>query len=636
MDTTPKSNGRSILRRSSVVLQRRFSRDTSLEEFQAQQNAWNTTAAATRRASVHQISTDTSQPHRRASLSTSLGVINVRRNSLAAAKAKDFVGSLPKSSGIPSRYQPVRVENEDQQHDYKSLKGLSRDSLRDFQDMSLSDLDISSQCSEISEMYDEVDNTDPCDWFLDADMEDEPMFEILERVDLVHRMRETVDSAASQLNVASADATLVLQYFNWSIDDLLHDYYDRPDHFLREAGVTERSSLSLPEANTVCKVCLEEKTPKEFYALGCGHAYCKECWSAYLQELALTSGSEITRTSCMFPKCRAKLNEKDFEELALPSSLQKYMYFLLKEYSEKELHSVFCPNPACGNAVVYSGVGRPTDVVECHCGTRFCFSCGHEKHNPVSCDRLLEWLSVLQDDSGSLDFIKATSKPCFHCGTFTERISGCNHMICRRGTGGCGGEWCWMCRGDWALHGPHTGGFYSCNKYEESEAKVIDDKAQQFITDKNESRFLHYYNRYFNHDVIMKDVAKQIASGELEETMAQYSKLTNSDPEFFLEAAELLVECRRVLKYTYVYGYYMKDSTCKALFEYQQASAEGITERLSELFHTPVDTIAKSPLEFVNYVRVTKKFISNLVKSIEEGFTIDPAPDPDEAMELQH
>jgi len=340
-------------------------------------------------------------------------------------------------------------------------------------------------------------------------------------------------------------------------------------------------------------------------------------------------GPEITRTSCIYPQCRAKLTEKDFEEVALPSSLSRYMYFLLKEYSEKELHSVFCPNSSCGNAVVFSGVGKPRDVVECHCGTRFCFSCGHEKHNPVTCERLTEWLSLLQDDSESMEFIKATSKPCFHCGTFTERISGCNHMICRRGTGGCGGEWCWMCRGDWSSHGAHTGGFYSCNKYEESEAKAIDDKSQSYIVQKNDSRFLHYYNRYFNHDVLMKDITKQLGSGEVETTMEQYSSLTSADPEFFLEAAELLVECRRVLKYTYVYGYYMPESPSKALFEYQQASAEGITERLSELFHTPVDTIAKAPLEFVNYIRVTKKFISNMVKSIEEGFA-------GEEMDLQH
>jgi len=494
----------------------------------------------------------------------------------------------------------------------------------------LSDLDISSNCSEISELFDEVDCTDPCDWFLDEDMEDEPMFEILERPDLIARMRDSVDSIASQLNVSPGDAVLVLQYFNWKTEDLLHDYYDKPDYYLSKAGVVDRTKSILarngdPEQ---CRVCLDEKKASEFYALGCGHSYCRDCWQEYLQGYALNEGAAITQTSCMFPKCTAKLTEKDFEELALPSTLQKYMYFLLKEYSERELHSVFCPNPACGNAVVYSGSGRPTDVVECHCGTRFCFSCGHEKHNPVSCDRLLEWLALLQDDSESLGYIKATSKPCFHCGTFTERISGCNHMICRRGTGGCGGEWCWMCRNDWTSHGAHTGGFYSCNKYEESEAKVIDDQAQQFLTTKNESRFLHYYNRYFNHDVLMKDVLKQLSSGDVEITMGEYSKMTNADPEFFLEAAELLVECRRVLKYTYVYGYYMEESPCKPLFEYQQASAEGITERLSELFHTPVDVIAKSPLEFVNYVRVTKKFICNLVRSIEEGFAGD--------MDIQH
>lgn len=275
-------------------------------------------------------------------------------------------------------------------------------------------------------------------------MEDEPMFEILERHELLHRMRGTVDSAAAQLDVSPANAALVLQHFNWNTDNLLHDYFERPDYYLREAGVPDGpSGRARPSGeNDTCKICLEDRPSSEFYALGCGHLYCRECWTSYLQELAHGAGSDIIRTSCMYPKCKTRLTEIDFEELALPSTLQRYMYFLLKEYSEKELHSVFCPNPICGNAVVYSGVGRPTDVVECHCGTRFCFSCGHEKHNPVSCDRLMEWLALLQDDSGSLEFIEATSKPCFHCGTFTERISGCNHMICRRGTGGCGGEWC--------------------------------------------------------------------------------------------------------------------------------------------------------------------------------------------------
>ena len=51
----------------------------------------------------------------------------------------------------------------------------------------------------------------------------------------------------------------------------------------------------------------------------------KSKYREYIQGLALTEGVGITQTPCMFPKCTAKLTEKDFEELALPSSLQRYL-----------------------------------------------------------------------------------------------------------------------------------------------------------------------------------------------------------------------------------------------------------------------------------------------------------------------
>lgn len=36
-----------------------------------------------------------------------------------------------------------------------------------------------------------------------------------------------------------------------------------------------------------------------------------------------------------------------------------------------------------------------------------------------------------------------------------------------------------MCRGDWKSHGEHTGGFYSCNKYDNSAAKDLDDEVRK-------------------------------------------------------------------------------------------------------------------------------------------------------------
>lgn len=38
-----------------------------------------------------------------------------------------------------------------------------------------------------------------------------------------------------------------------------------------------------------------------------------------------------------------------------------------------------------------------------------------------------------------------------------------------------------MCRGDWKTHGEHTGGFYSCNKYDNSSAKELDDEVNGYL-----------------------------------------------------------------------------------------------------------------------------------------------------------
>lgn len=59
-----------------------------------------------------------------------------------------------------------------------------------------------------------------------------------------------------------------------------------------------------------------------------------------------------------------------------------------------------------------------------------------------------------------------------------------------------------MCRGDWKTHGQHTGGFYSCNKYDSSDAKKVDDEASRAKAESD--RFLHYFTRFFNHDVLNK------------------------------------------------------------------------------------------------------------------------------------
>lgn len=97
-----------------------------------------------------------------------------------------------------------------------------------------------------------------------------------------------------------------------------------------------------------------------------------------------------------------------------------------------------------------------------------------------------------------------------------------------------------MCRGDWKTHGSHTGGFYSCNKYDKSEGKKKDDEAASLK--QAAERFQHYWERYSGHEQNKRD-AEKAREKILAKTM-QYREATGCDPKFIFEANELLIQVR--------------------------------------------------------------------------------------------
>ena len=74
-----------------------------------------------------------------------------------------------------------------------------------------------------------------------------------------------------------------------------------------------------------------------------------------------------------------------------------------------------------------------------------------------------------------------------------------------------------------------------------------------------------------------------------------------------------------MLKYTYVYGFYMPEGREKALFEDLQSRLEKSTEHVAELTEQPVDKLDRA--DVVNFTRVTLNFMRNLLDGIDEGLT---------------
>lgn len=479
-----------------------------------------------------------------------------------------------------------------------------------------------SDTSDQGDYDEDLENYDT-EWFLDeGGEEDERMFEILEKGELKGILLSMIREVSLQLDIPLGHSQLLIRAFKWSQDKLLANYFDDINGSLTRAGIIvsedggsigDNGDEEYQDGETFeCPVCFDDVPIEESYKLSCGHRYCATCWQGHLSAMVETLGKNVTGASCMYPGCKAVVPYDGWEKLVPPDTADRYWYFTLKEFVECNSRSyVFCSNPSCARTIHYKGTGHCSDVVECECGKKFCFNCGMEKHNPATCEQFDKWRAKETNDEESDRLLKATTKPCFHCGFPTERNQGCNHMTCSR----CKGEWCWMCRGDWKTHGSHTGGFYTCNRYESSEAKKIDDWAKTYMVD-NE-RYKHYYERYFNHNLRKNEIEKKAPL--LKKAAEDYAAKTGINCSVIGEALDLVVECRDALKYTYVYGFYLENKKEKDFFEYLQSNAEGITERLSEIVMKPIDQINIDNLK--NIVRVTRKYLKNLVVGIENGLT---------------
>jgi len=149
----------------------------------------------------------------------------------------------------------------------------------------------------------------------------------------------------------------------------------------------------------------------------------------------------------------------------------------------------------------------------------------------------------------------------------------------------------------------------SCNKFDPDSTSETSQVRQ------NLERYLHYYVRYQTHNKSQEYAKKQLVESE-RRMLESESKV---DVEFVRDVNRQLVECRRVLKYTYAFGYYLNPTATnqKERFEYHQVMLERFTESLSELSEKPLEEIDRT--DAVNQTRVVRTFVKNILQYVEEG-----------------
>eukprot|EP01119_Soliformovum_irregulare_P003803 TRINITY_DN14864_c0_g1_i1.p1 TRINITY_DN14864_c0_g1~~TRINITY_DN14864_c0_g1_i1.p1 ORF type:complete len:514 (+),score=110.76 TRINITY_DN14864_c0_g1_i1:51-1592(+) len=456
-------------------------------------------------------------------------------------------------------------------------------------------------------------------------------FDTIPQETIFKQAQTLIDEAMQVCSIPTvAAAATLLRANKWNKEKLIEKYLDNPDKTCQDAGITALELERAPPApNKVesCLICFDDLPQSQTFALTCGHRYCKSCWAEYL-EVMIRDGPRSVYARCPAPKCKAIVHEAAYKSLVDPKLYERYSYFLQRSFVEDNDHMKWCPSPGCTNAIATERPNR-RNPVKCNCGFVFCFACADAEigdHTPVPCAQLDKWLQKASDESENVKWMIANTKRCPKCRSPIEKNGGCMHMTCNIPS--CRYEFCWLCRGPWTEHGNATGGYYQCNKYNESDAKNEDDKAQDIKTELE--TYMFYFHRYESHKSAGKIADKQRKTcAKKEEQILEKFDVRSQDTKFLMEATEQLIANRRILQYSYVMGYYLdkKKVAEKNLFEYLQEDLEKHTDHLASLYETELEKIENyhqfmSWKESVyNYTRVTKKFLENFIEGTMVGLT---------------
>jgi len=209
-------------------------------------------------------------------------------------------------------------------------------------------------------------------------------------------------------------------------------------------------------------------------------------------------------------------------------------------------------------------------------------------------------------------------------------------MICSK-AGGCGHEFCWLCLGEWSSHGTSTGGYYQCNIYDKQarDGQYAEEEKSRKREKHALDKYMFYFERFMNHDRGMKlTVSEELDIEKKVQALHDKHGFEIIELQFLYDALRQVRVCRRVLKWTYVYGYYLEETDQeKNLFEHLQKHLEEKTDSLHEMMEQTLDNLffnteelptpEEAPRKFrefrshvTNFTNVTQKFLTRIMTDL--------------------
>jgi len=422
---------------------------------------------------------------------------------------------------------------------------------------------------------------------------------------MIHRV-------SSLLGITSSAAIVLLRSCRWNEEACVARFRSEGVRFAQEvhaAGLLREFMAPPPESSASapfeCEVCYDEVPLERTFSMRCGHRHCLPCWQNYLQseiEGGSVTGGSALDTRCAGFQCKDALghecvelilahSDSPEEEAAHARLLERYEAMLVRSFIDENDSLAWCPAAGCERVLESHA---KLNTVQCSCGHVFCFRCCLDAHAPCSCSEAADWMSR-DKGAANLDskFLLENTKACPNCHVRTKKEGGCMYITCR-----CKTSWCWHCGQDGKDH--HV---WECNrpKYEGGDSKGSEL-----------SRYLFYFERYYNHRESTKAAAKQLALTEDKMAKLVAEGMHWKQVDFVRHATELVIQCRRVLSWSYARAFFIQDKGLKQLFEYRQSELEQYTEKLNQLTEGSLDALTRDRLLVLDWTRALGRYLQNI------------------------
>ncbi|GJT52408.1 probable E3 ubiquitin-protein ligase ARI8 [Tanacetum coccineum] len=442
-------------------------------------------------------------------------------------------------------------------------------------------------------------------------------YAILTVEDIEERQQKDINAISSVLSISSDSASMLLRRYNWNAEDAQEAWFNGTEKVCKDIGLLHNEDIkSLEAKELMCGICFDSYPVNSIKTTGCVHPFCDICWTTYIS-LSINDGPGCLSLRCPDPSCHVAVGVNMVNILTSEDDRKKYHHYLLRTYIEHNRKAKWCPAPGCDCAVEFD-IGSENYDVSCKSLHAFCWNCTEDAHRPVKCEIVKEWVLKNSAESENTNWILANSKPCPKCKRPIEKNDGCMHMTC---TPPCKYEFCWLCLDNWSHHGKKTGGYYACNRYDAAKKEGVYDEAEsrREMAKNSLEKYTFFYERW--------------AANESIEQFGKTQVLPETYFEFINDAWRQIIECRRVLKWTYAFGYYLpvQEVVKKLFFEGMQGEAEQWLEQLHRCAEKEVFTLYKekaSEDEIVNFrtklvclTSVTGTYFENLVKEVENGLS---------------